>query len=316
MLTVLDPVSRRGRELCEALARDLPQVRRRYFHTTGDAEHLITEVAGEAQLVQPLEDPEELGGGMAVILTAPPSPAIGQRLRTWLATEPATSVIDWSLPPVLDASAAAIFPGPHGGLPGKRQFQAISPALTGPVRVLGALASLGVSAAHLTLLTPAADAGTDAQEELAAQAVARLSGHTPPRPRHLPSVLAFDAGPLPVASRDHLTTQLARLGLSCTPHLSALGISAFHGHVATVVFSLEGSPRTSAVEAALRRDPTLHAARPGRLGTLSKAVAGEQVHHGELQHIQGLWSLVLVYDGSQLAGPQLVVDLLTSLTAA
>ncbi|MCU0291392.1 MAG: hypothetical protein MUF10_05300 [Thermoanaerobaculaceae bacterium] len=316
MLTVLDPVSRRGRELCEALARSLPELRRRYFHTTGDAEHLITEVAGEAQLVQPLLDPEELEGGMAVILTAPPSPAIGQRLRAWLATEPATSVIDWSVPPVLDAEVAAIFPGPQGGLPGKRQFQAIAPALTGPVRVLGALAPLGVSAAHLTLLTPAADAGTDAQEELAAQAVARLSGHTPARPRHLPSILAFDAGPLPASRRDHLAAQLARLGLPLTPHLSALAVSTFHGHVATVVFTLEGSPRTSAVEAALRRDPTLHLARPGRLGTLSQAIAAELVQCGELQHLQGLWSMVLTFDGAQLAGPQVVIDLLTSLTAA
>lgn len=316
MLTVLDPVSRRGRELCEALARSLPELRQRYVHTTGNSEHLIAEVAGEAQLVEPLQDPEELAGGTAIILTAPPSPAIGQRLRTWLATEPATTVIDWSVPPILDAGMTAIFPGPQGGLPGRRLFQAISPALTGPVRVLAALAPLGVSAAHLTLLTPAADAGTDAQEELAAQAVARLSGHTPARPRHLPGVLAFDTGPLPAPRRDHLSAQLARLGLPCAPHLSAFGMSTFHGHAATMVFTLEGSPRTLAVEAALRRDPTLHLARPGRLGTLSQAIAGDQVQLGELQHLQGLWSLVLLYDGAQLAGPQLVIDLLTSLTAA
>jgi hypothetical protein len=316
MLTVLDPVSRRGRELCEALAQGLPQLRRRYFHTTGDAEHLLTEVAGEAQLVQPLQDPEELAGGTAIIFTAPPSPEIGQRLTTWLATEPATSIIDWSVPPVLDANAAAIFPGPQGGLPGRRQFQAIAPALSGPIRVLAALAPLGVSAAHLTLVTPVADAGTEALEELAAQAVARLSGHPPARPRHLPTVMAFDAGPLPVTRRDHLAAQLAKLGLPCTPHLSALGISTFHGHMATVVFTLEGSPRLAAVEGALKRDPILQVMRPGRLGMLSQAVAGEQVRCAELQQVQGLWSIVLAYDGAQLAGPQLVVDLLTQLTAA
>jgi hypothetical protein len=309
-------VSRRGRELCEALAEGFPQMRRRYFHTTGTAEHLLTEVAGEAQLVQPLQDLEELAGSTAVILTSSPSPEVGQRLATWLATGPATSIIDWSVPPVLDAGTAAIFPGPQGGLPGRRQFQAIAPALTGPVRVLAALAPLNVSAAHLTLVTPVADAGTDAMEELAAQAVARLSGHPPARPRHLPTVMAFDAGPVPVARRDHLTAQLATLGLPCEPHLSALAISTFHGHMATLVFSLSGSPRASSVEGALRRDPTLQLVRPGRLGMLSQTIAGEQVRCAELQEVQGLWSMVLAYDGAELAGPQLVVDLLTRLTAA
>lgn len=316
MLTVLDPVSHRGRELCEALVEGLPHMRRRYLHTADDPEHLLAEIAGEAQLVQPLGDPEELAGSTAVILTSPPSPAVGQRLAAWLATEPATTVIDWSVPSVLEVGAAAIFPGPQGGLPGRRQFQAIAPALTGPVRVLGALAPLGVSAAHLTLVTPAADAGAEAQEELAAQAVARLSGQSPARPRHLPAVMAFDAGSLPEARRGHLQAQLARLGLPCEPHLSALGVSAFHGHMATLVFRLDGSPRTTAVETTLRRDPSLQLLRSGKLGMLSQSVAAEQVRCAELQQVQGLWSVLLVYDGAQLAGPQLVVDLLVRLTAA
>ena len=222
MLTVLDPVSRRGAwiGLCEALARGSPA--RRYFHTTGDAEHLITEVAGEAQLVQPLHDPEELDGRhdrLSRRLPPPHRPA-PEDVAGHRAGHQHHRLV--AAPGARRRARPPSSPGP-GGRRERGSSRPSRPALTGPVRVLAALAPLGVSAAHLTLVTPAADAGTDAQEELAAQAVARLSGHQPARPRHLPTSWRSTPARCRPSRRDHLAAQLASSGSGSRPTSRPLG---------------------------------------------------------------------------------------------
>lgn len=316
MLSILDPVSRRGRELCDALIQACPEQAHTYFHTTGTDEHLLTEVAGQARLVRPLVDLEELAGSAAVVMIAPPAPELGTRLASWLERQPALPVVDYSLPPFLPAAEAVVFGGPRDRISGARRLQALDPALAGPAIALDALSPLRLGAAHLTLLTPAADASDEAVEELAAQAVARLSGERPAKPRLLPGLLAFDAGLVSAARHEHLRSQVGQLGLGVAATVTALATSSFHGHLAALTVSLDGARRTAEVEAALRRHPLIQVGRGGRLGMLSAVVGQGEVKCGEIEGGNGSWSLLLAYDGSQLVGPPAVVDVLVRLTAA
>ena len=316
MLTVLDPVTRRGRELCEALTEALPDQAHTYFHTSGTDEHLLAEVAGQARLVRPLDDLDELARCTALILTAPPAPAIAARLAAWLDSQPTLLVVDYSLPPVLPAGQAAAFGMLREPRPGARRLQALDPALSGPSVVLDALTHLGLISTHLTLLTPAADAGDEAVEELAGQAVARLSGARPPRAQRLPGVVAFDAGPVSSARHAHLCAQALQLGLPTVPSVTAVATSAFHGHLAAVTVGLDTERRRSELAAALPRRPQLQIVRPGKLGMVSAVVGDERVRCGEIVGGERSWSLLLAFDGGQLVGPATVVDLLARLTAA
>ncbi len=97
-LTVLDPTSLLGREVSEGIARTLPGVRRRFLHTGEEPEHLIAEVAGEAALVPPLAEPDELDGSDAVLVTAPPSAAARERLLGWLRGHPEVALLDCTQP--------------------------------------------------------------------------------------------------------------------------------------------------------------------------------------------------------------------------
>lgn len=315
MLTILDPVTPRGRALCEALRAAFPSQAHSYFHTTGVDEHLLAEVAGEARLVRPLGDLDELAGCTALIFTAPPAPAVGARLAAWLDDQPTLAVVDCSLPPVLPAAHSAVFGAAREPAPGSRRLQALDPALAGPAIALDALATLGLTSAHVTLFTPAADAGEEAVEELAGQAAARLSGERPARAQRLPGLVAFDTGPVSPARLAHLGAQVRQLGLPAVPTVTALATSSFYGHLAAVTVTLDPPRRSADVEAALRR-AELQLVRPGKLGMLSAVVGSARVRCGEIGGREGVWNLLLQYDGGQLVGPAAVVDLLARLTAA
>lgn len=316
MLTVLDPATRRGRALCAALSEAFPSQTLACFHTTGADEHLLAEIAGQARLVRPLTELDELAGSTALILTAPPAPVVGARLAAWLEDQPALLVVDCSLPPVFAAGQATVFGTARGPAPGSRRLQALDPALAGPALVLETLAPLGLTSAHLTLLTPAADAGDEAVEELAGQAVARLSGERPARPQRLPALLAFDAGPVSTARHAHLGAQARQLDLPAVPTVTALATSSFHGHLAAVTVTLDAAATGARLEAALRRQPRVQLARAGKLGMLSAMVGSDLVRCGEIAGGPGSWAFLLAYDGDRLVGPAAVVDLLARLTAA
>lgn len=316
MLSILDPLSRRGRELCDFLVRAFPDHALACFHTSGLDEHLLTEVAGAARLVKSLENPDELIGSTAVILNALPPPEIRARLATWFALHPTVPVVDYSPRPVLVATEAAVFGGPSSPAPGERRLQSLDVALTGPAHVLAAISSLGVRFAQLTLLTPVGDLGETAIEELFAQALARLAGEQPARPQVLSEILAFDLAPVPAARQEHLTAQLGQLGFPTTPQVIAVATSSFYGHFATVSVLLDGARRRSEIEAALRRYAAAHLRLASRLRNLSRLVDGNEVHCTQIQGERDSWSLLLAYDGHRLVGPAAVIDLLAPFTAA
>ena len=108
-LTILDPTSLLGREVTEGIARAFPDVPRRLFHTGADPEHLIAEVSGEATLVAPLLDPDELDGSVAVILTSSPHDRRSRgRLLTWLRANPSVALLDCTQPGVAGDEAVCV----------------------------------------------------------------------------------------------------------------------------------------------------------------------------------------------------------------
>lgn len=316
MISILDPVSRRGRELCDSLAHAFPGHAFAYFHTTGLDEHLLTEVAGEARLVQALADPEALTGSSAVILNAQPSPTIKARLASWLASHPSVPVVDYSPTPVLPPGEATVFGGPRVRPAGDRRLQSLDVALAGPAHVLAAFSSLGVRAALLTLLTPVGDLGEAAIEELFGQAVARLAGEHPARPHTLHEVLAFDLAPVSAARHEHLATQLGQLGLAESATVIALATSSFFGHLATLSVQFHSPHRKSAIEAALRRHAPAQLRLTARLRNLSRLVDDVEVHCTQIQGGGDTWSLLIGCDGNRLVGPDSVADLLTPFITA
>lgn len=313
---VLDPTSAAGRDVVKLLAGAFPAARRRLFHTTGSDEHQISEVAGGAELVPPLVDPDELEGAAVVIVAAAPAPAAGTSLLAWLRAHPEVVLIDLGQPALAGAESAVASgwaPRPRGA---SRWFHLPDPLIAGPVRVLEALAPLEPRACHLTVFGSVATFGTGALEELAAQGADRLSGRTPRRAAVLPRVLAFDLAPAATDRRTRLAAELQVLFPAVDFRLHAVDAGLFHGHAAAVDVACARPATRERARALLRDAAGLRLARERDSLLLSDVVeAGAMVCGGV--EASGEWlSLWLAGDGQRLAGAAAVMELLAALMAS
>lgn len=231
-LVVLDPTSLLGEELVPRLIREFAHLRCQYLHTRPEPEHVLVEVAGEAAVVSPLGDGEELSDAAAVVLTQRVAPEQRDRLAAFLAAHPGLPCLDLANANVL-ASPPALTPSP-----GQCQLAFPDPLLLLPTLVLQALAPLSPQWAHCTVLAPVSPWGSEALDELAAQAVARLSGHSP-KSKLLPTVLAFDAIPYPDKPAGQLQQQLQGLFPDTEVRLHALLAGVFHAHSLLLTVRLE-----------------------------------------------------------------------------
>jgi len=271
-LTVLDPTSLLGRDLAEAAARSLPELRLRWFHTRADAESLIVEIAGNAALVPPLADPEELSGSAAVVVTEPPAGTVAEGVLDWLAANPGVALVDCSQPGVAGDRARTVLdclPGPGIRLP---WYHLADPTLAAPVRFVSALDRLEPRTLHLTVMTPVAPLGAEALDELAQQGAARLSGQPVKRPRLLPAALAFDLAPASAERAAALEAQLGELlpGVECT--VQAVEAGVFHGTFAAVLLRCEAALTEDRVRALLRAAGGFRISRRDEVPTTTVAV--------------------------------------------
>jgi len=233
-LVVLDPGSLLGEELVPLLSSQFPQLPRAYLHTRPEEDHLILQVAGEAAVVAPLGGLEELEDAAAIVLTARPAPQARERLAAFFQANPHL--------PCLDASGAGVLPGPPSLVPSpeKPQLRFPDPLLLLPSLLLQALARLEPREAFFTVLAPVSSVGGEALDELAAQAVARLSGEKP-RAELLPAVLAFDAIPYPEKTPGTLQQELQALFPATRIALHPLLAGVFHAHSVLATFRLAGA---------------------------------------------------------------------------
>ena len=314
-LSILDPTSLLGREVTEKIARAFPDVPRRLLHTSADPEHLIAEVSGEATIVAPLLDPDELDCSIAVILTSSPPAQISGRLLTWLRANPSVALLDCTQPGVVSDEASCVL----DSIPTVRRdlawYHLVHPSLIAPVRWLKALLPLAPEAFHATLLCPASGFGAEAIDELAAQGTARLSGRATRRPAHLPAVLAFDLAMAHAERSGALEAQVAELQPTVIPGLHVIDTGVFHGTLATALLRCPSDVPLEQARALLRAAPGLRLARRNETAIATEAVEQDDVICGDLR-VQGpcvtAW---LLADGLRVAGGA-VVELVSALTAS
>lgn len=313
---VLDPTSVAGRDVVERLAGAFPAARRRLFHTGGTGEHLISEVAGGAELVPPLADPDELEGTAVVIVTTAPGPSAGASLLTWLRAHPEVVLIDLGQPALAGAESAVVSgwaPRPRAS---GRWFHLPDPLIAGPARVLEALAPLEPRACHLTVFGSVASFGAGALEELATQGADRLSGRTPRRAAVLPRVLAFDLAPAVRDRRERLAAELAVLFPAVDFRLHAVDAGLFHGHAAAADVACARPATRERVRALLRDTAGLRLARERESLLLSDVIEADAMVCGGVEVAGGWLSLWLAGDGQRLAGAAAVMELLSALMAS
>jgi hypothetical protein len=225
-LVILEPTSFLGQELMPLLAAQFPQLRRQYFHTAEEEDHLILELAGENVVVAPLRDPQELEDAAAVVIADSPGYPLHSELMTFFQEHPQLIC--------LDLSRSGVLFGPPAFLPypGQRHLLFPDPILLLPSVLLQALAPLKPHSALFTSIAPVSIWGEVGMEELAEQAVARLQGKKPPR-GFLSRILAFEVLPYGLTSATlaaRLEDQLQSLFPSTEVVLHPLMASVFHGH--------------------------------------------------------------------------------------
>jgi hypothetical protein len=315
-LSILDPTSLLGREVTDAIVRAFPDVRRRLFHTGADPEHLVAEVAGEAALVGPLLEPDELDGSVAVILTARPPAQASTRLLAWLRANPSVALLDCTQPGVAGAEAACVL----DALPRERRrlpwYHLVDPSLAAPARWLKALLPLAPEASFATVLCPASGFGAEAIDELASQGTARLSGRPTRRPAHLPAVLAFDLVPAAGERLAVLEAQLGELFPAIERGLHVIDAGVFHGTLATVLVRCAEEVSLERVRALVRATPALRLVRRNETVTATDTVERSHVLCGDLR-THGRWVTAwLLADALRVGGAGAVVELLDSFTAS
>lgn len=269
-------------------------------------------MAGEAALVPPLANLEELRGSAAVVVTTAPAAAVASTLLAWFAAHQEVAVVDASADGLGIDRAASLASGPG---PLRRYHHLADPALAGPAALVAALGPLGPRECHLTLLDPVSDHGAGAIEELAEQGAARLTGVAPKKPIQLPGVLAFDMTPATAERRERMERQFADLFPGLITRIQALDVGVFHGHAAVVRVRCAAPVRDAAVRALLHKSARVRLARKGELVRPSDAVDQDRALCGELS-CAGEWVQAwVVADGVRigtLAGLVIAIEAITA----
>lgn len=239
-VVILDPTSLVGEELVPRLAAQAPELPRRYFHSRAFSDYLFVEVAGEAAVVAPLADTGELEDAGVVVITENPAEGVRERLASFFATHPSVPCVDLSRPGVL--------PGPPAfwPLPGETRVLFPDPSLILPAMVLRALEPLAPSRAFFSVVVPVSTLGGEAVDELAAQAIARLSGEKP-KSHVLPTITAFDLFPYPEPAFGRLASQLAALFPQVELGFHPLFAGVFHAHSTLATVQVEAPVREAQV---------------------------------------------------------------------
>ncbi len=314
-LSVLDPTSLLGRDLATTLARTLPDLRLRWFHTRADAESLIVEIAGGAAIVPPLADPEELAGSTAVVITEQPAGAGAERILGWLAENPDVALLDCSQPGVARDRARTVLdrlPAQRNGVP---WYHLSDPALAAPVRFVAALGELEPRELHMTVMCPVAPLGAEALEELAQQGAARLSGQPARKPCHLPTTLAFDLAPARSDRVPLLEAQLGELLPDVERRVHVVDAGVFHGYMATLLVRCGAATTEERVRGIVRATDGFHLARRDEAPTTTKAVErGETITCGGVRVTGGWVGAWLLADGLAVGGASAAKEIVRSLS--
>ncbi len=234
-LTLIDPLTLIGRELTRLIeeAPD-PNLAVRTFHTSEEEEHHITEVAGDASIVTPLAQPEDLDGSSVIIVASEDPDARLRPLEDFATLNPQV--------PVIIAGRAEGFrtrPIPVGLVTRERPdppwMRIAHPCLVAAQALSNSLTHFEISSMAITALEPISSFGGEAIETLAGQAIARLQGQSVENTidGHVAafSTIAVD--------ESQLVEDAAFLWPSAQVTVSRLLSGSFHGHAAQVAVTCE-----------------------------------------------------------------------------
>lgn len=315
-LSILDPTSLLGSETVTLAAQAFPAARRRYFHTTGSDEHLITETSGHAALVPPLADGRGLEGSDVVVATATPTPVAAAVLVDWLRANPGVILLDGSQPGIVPDESAPVLLPPAPGTTEQRWFHLADPALSGPVKFVHALASIEPRELHITVLLPVSSFGELGVDELVKQAASRLSGRPPRKPEVLPAVLAFDAAPASAQRHESLSSQLTALLPGLATRLNAIEVGIFHGHTSVAAVRCDGPATIDHLAALLREQAGIRLPRRNERPQPSAVIGDDDILCAELRSSGGWVTAWLFADGLRVGGAQAIVDVLAAVRAS
>jgi aspartate-semialdehyde dehydrogenase len=248
---ILDPLTLVGQALTIELKQKFPSADVSLFHTTGDEEHQISEIGGEARLVPPLGDGEVLSEYDVVLLAADRISPHLKPLEQTLEDDDTIVFIDASslnhyrylTTPALNSEAMT---------PGARLRPAHSSVAVAD-RVLRALAEFEPTELTISAIEPVSIYGKEAISTLAHQAAQRLQGDEVSE-KIDKRVAAFN---LTAVSGTDLVTEATLL----FPHLeiSATRTLAgwFHGHLAILNLTFASPLPLKAAVRALKNAPDL-----------------------------------------------------------
>jgi len=300
---LLDPLTLTGRELLDLL-RDAG-ARASFAHTREEDEHQIAELAGRAELVPPLADPDDVPGDAVVVVTAEPAPDRREALEALLAGRPQQRVLDLAPRPVVPGATVAATAPPRR--PEPPRLRVASPGAAGLHHLLEPLEPLGLEAATAVVERPASAAGMEGVERLAGQAAARLQGR-PPDPLPDGAVLAFN---LLAETDPDLADEVGQL-LPRTPvAVTAARSGAFHGWAIHLGLAFAAATRPDAVAEAWRGSGRIEVVR-GPLA-LDRATERDRVL-ATVPEVAGRHAVtVAVLDGLRVGGAATALEILPAL---
>ena len=243
-ICLLDPLSLVGRELLRLLERRRARVA--YRHTLAGDEHQVAELGGQAELVPPLGEPEDVPGDAVLVLTAEPAPGRREILEELLEQRPGLPVLDLSPTAVLTGPTVAA--GPLPAPPDPPRVRVASPVAAALHHLSGPLRELGLAGLTAVVEVPASASGTEWIERLAGQAAARLAGR-PPEPLPDGTVLAFN---LVTGTDPALAAEVAQLLPGVPAAVTVARPGTFHGWAVHLGAAFSRPVDTGSVVAAWR----------------------------------------------------------------
>jgi len=311
-IALIDPLSFVGKEIARLLPEwpGLSPVSVSCYHTAGDDEHQIADLAGEPALAPPLDDPAELAAYDAVLVASGhESTHRLERLAEEIPSLPVDlPVVDAARTPALRAlSQVAMTLEPGFGTP--YHYRVPAPAIVAAIHVVEAIAELDPRGLAIHAEEPASAFGKNGIEELALQAAARLQGE-PVKPRTLPGILAFNSRSL---EDEGLAAEAEALLAPLEVSVSRSASGRFHGHLAHLAIVLRSPATAEIFEGCCRASDSLQLTSDGLDLSQVTDAASVLVGPPAVSSTGHLVSVTTAVDGFLLGGARTALELLASL---
>lgn len=307
-LALIDPLTLAGREVLRVLPR-FPSLSGRvvYLHTAEDDEHQIAELAGDAALVPPVDDPDELAEVDAVVIASEEETPRLEALARHLRDRSEMPSVFLTPPPSVAVDLGTAVPGQGAVWPARTAH----PAALMARDIAAALQSLQPEGGTLAAVDPVSSLGVGAIDVLVRQAVARLNGEIP-KETLAGHVVAFGMATTPT---DRIAEDAAAVVRGVALAVSSTLAGCFHGHVLHLGLAFAEPVDHVEVEELLTSSSSLEVAR-GPIN-LDQVPDLERILVGDVQLAPGgrFLTLTAMVDGLRLSA-QATLQLLEEVVIA